>query len=474
MKKFLTLALLIVSAFTFSACQRKAPPETLVPAGQQIEFQIWTAQEKGFIEALLREFISEYKTTAIRPKVIEFADDAELQDFLVQKMAEGTGPDVVFTQGEWVAMNTKKLVPVTGDASFTPAAFTNTFVRAASETMVRDEQIYGIPMAVDSLAVFYNEEYLVDALEDRNTPADNWKEFKLDAEALSEQDNSFERFAVSGAALGRTDNVTYGFEILHNMLIQWGAEFFSPDGMRALFASSTGVSPYGGKINYGADALETFTSFADARFKNFAWSKFLSSPQDKDKDLTAFVAGKTAMVFGMSRDIERIEDMAARTGGSISAKNVRVAMFPQYKVPGKPTSKEIIGYPYGLVVPRTSENADTAWKFLKFAAKKENQISFWTETGMPTARLDLIAEQASHPELGVFARQAKFARAQVYPVNMADLERTFSELVEDINDGNMAPEKGLRNLERDWSGVADKYAKREKAIENQVKKASSQ
>lgn len=132
MKKILSLVLLIITAFVVTACTKKAPEQTLVPGGGQIEFQVWTAQEKGFVEALLREFIAENKTTQIRPKVIEFADDAELQDFLVEKMAEGTGPDVVFTQGEWVATNTKKLVPVVGDTSFTPEAFANTFVRAAS------------------------------------------------------------------------------------------------------------------------------------------------------------------------------------------------------------------------------------------------------------------------------------------------------------------------------------------------------
>jgi len=71
-------------------------------------------------------------------------------------MSESTGPDIVLTNGEWVAYNKNKLVPRLNDVSFTPDLFRNTFVRSANETLIQDEMVYGVPLGVDTLGIIYN------------------------------------------------------------------------------------------------------------------------------------------------------------------------------------------------------------------------------------------------------------------------------------------------------------------------------
>lgn len=471
-RKIFGIALLVLIVVVFTGCKRRDPNNgKLVPEGTQIEFQIWTAQEKDFVAALVREFVTQSKTTGIVPKVIEFANDDELQTFLIEKMAEGTGPDVVFTEGNWIHKNQKKIIPLENDEAFNAAAFRNTFVRVANETLLDGEKILGVPLGVDTLGVFYNEEHLIDRLESRNAPAPTWDEFAKDAEKLTQEDNSFERFRFSGGAIGRLDNTRYGFDLLQNIMIQYGTRFFSSDNLVATFATTKGVSSTGKRINTGIEAIKFFLSFADSKSKYYSWNQFMADDDTPEKDLLPFVKGKTSITFGYSRDKKLIEELIARTPGSISQDWVKAALLPQREASGE---KEIIAKTYGFAVPRGAENPDISWKFLQFASGKEIHNSFFQNTGMPSARLDLIAEQGQDLEQGIFARQAKFARGRVFPIDEEYLENEFVFLITNLNTGRYPIDKTVEKLEKKITEKVKAYYKREREVENNIKKIQQQ
>jgi ABC-type glycerol-3-phosphate transport system substrate-binding protein len=462
--RFLVSLLLISSMVGLSACEKKEN-QALVPFGENLKLQIWAAGEADFLQELGTAFKSAAQTANLSVHVVPFASDEELQDFLLEAMAAGEGPDVIYTDGNWIHENLDKLTPVTNEPAFTPEAYEKTFVKAANELFLKDGNIWGVPLAVDSLAILYNEEHLIDYLKDRNEPAKTWDQFQKDVEILNRLDNSFARFSLSGGALGRVDNLNYGVEILENLMFQGGVPFFSPDGTESGLAREVMLN--GERQSPGLLALNFFTSFANPVFKNFSWSQFLANPESLDKDFETFAKGKVSMVFGFSKDYNRLRDLILklRQAGdtNVSEKNLRVALLPQLL---DPKAREVVAYVRGLAVPRTSENATIAWKFLKFVIRKENLSEFHAFTDLPTPRLDLLSEQESAPHLGLFVRQAKFARPNIMPLSERTFQSGLGGLVNRINEGSIPSSVGLTQLQESFTQEIRDQINRERLLES--------
>lgn len=453
-KKILLLSLF--SPLILWGCEKKQGPVTnpdgsLADSGIQTELTLWTDEEDDFFTAVGREFLTALADPTVSFDVVEFESAEVLHDFLLESLAEGTGPDLIYTSGSWVHNNTGKLLPRLGDEGFRPDGFRQTFVRSASESLIVDEEIYGVPLGVDSLALFYNEEHVLDRLPNRNTPGKTWDQIQNDAEALSVTDNSFERFATAGLALGRLDNILHGYAVLENLMLQSNVSFLTPDGKDVAF-HQTVSSRDGRPLNLGDDVLNFFTSFADARFKHVSWSNFLAQPESKHKDLESFMRGKVSMVFGYSHDWETLEDIRENLKSArqktVASDNIRVAFFPQAQGVEFGETRKVIGEVHALAVPRSTSSSDLSWRFMKFMVRKENMQAFFDETLLPTPRVDMLVEQEGHPQVGLFVRQAKFARAQnLSPaLDRMHLKQGFESLVASINDGKISINKGLQAL----------------------------
>lgn len=472
MKKILTVFILLALVVSFSGCKKRDQGMAgMLPENTILKLQIWTAQEPEFVEALAREFVSRSRTPGLQTYVISFDSDEELQRYALEKMAEGLGPDILFTEGDWIAKNTKKLVPLEQDEAYSVGNFRKTFVHAAAESMISGGNIYGMPMAVDTLGIFYNEEHLIDRLNNRNTPAPTWYEFKEDTADLTKTDNSLDRFAVSGAAMGRADNINYGVDILENLMLQLGVTFFDAEQGTARFASSSGVMSDGKKTNLGEEALRYYTSFADPRYKHFSWNEDIVAPTAEGRDFLPFLRGETSMVFGYTRDLDRMKSLAKEMGkGDLNAliaeENIRVGFLPQFEDPEKSHTRSVIGKVWAFAVPRGAQQSAISWAFLKFAGKKDNAVSFHEVSQLPTARLDLISEQADAPDIGIFVRQAKFAKPNFLPLDRAQFESEFADLITQINVGKTTIEKGLSTLETDLTQRVLKQQNREKKIQS--------
>lgn len=461
-----TLALLVMAG-----CERKpAPNQAGEPAaGGPIVMTLWTTAEKRFFDSLTNEFASQ-TGSSLRFKVVEFEDDIEMQQVLVNALAEGEGPDVIYTDGEWIAGNPKKITKAKIDKAFTQGNFKNTFVQSANDALLSGEtDILGVPMAVDTLALIYNEEHIADRLPDRNQPATTWELLRNDAAVLSKADNSFERFAVSGLALGRTDNVKYGAEIIENLMLQSDINFYDPSGTLATFDNSETVAAGGRSVNAGEEVLNYFTSFADERYKNHSWNAILAESDSEDKDLRTFAKGKTSMVFAKAKDLPRlqaiIEDLKSADQPYIDGNNIRVAFLPQVDDPQINPNRRVVADVKALAVTRDSRYPDTAWRFLKFAISRDNLQKWHEETLMPSPRLDLLLEQEQVPLVGIYVRQAKFARANLMPLPKIFFYEALKPGVEAINAGRMSTEKALETSAMTVTKILQNDVARKAAVE---------
>jgi ABC-type glycerol-3-phosphate transport system substrate-binding protein len=441
MKRYIMVLLLSIVSFFFVGCEEKSQTKVDPENNPNIPmtFNIWTDGHKNFLEALGREFFSEIQRQNIRIKVIEFKDNEQLEKLLERSMAEGYGPDVIYTTGDWVAGNYGKLLSRDGDETFLPKDFLSLFVRSANETLLQTGKIYGVPMGIDSLALYYNEEHILDRLPARNIPGKTWKAIQEDVSTLTKKDNSLMRFASSGLAIGRVDNVLYSFDIFENMMIQFGSSFFTEDLREGNFFRKQGTVN-GRPVSLGVEAMNLFTSFADNRFKQYTWNKFLSNSETKYKNFETFAKGDVSMVFGYSGDMEIIKKVIKNQkkgrGKTISEKNIRVTFFPQVEDPGLGGTRKVLAKVYALAVPKTTDKPKLAWNFLKFAIRKENLKSFFDETKLPSPRVDMLKEQELDPFVGIFVRQAKYARTNIFPffVSREFIINGFEHIVSSANE----------------------------------------
>lgn len=471
MKKFFLLGIGLTTLF-LTGCERRevvdADPES--PQGNQsVVLEVWTTEQAKFFESLGREFASVLGAPSLRFKVVNFDDPKVLQEVLVDKLAEGAGPDIIFTSGEWIAQNPAKLVTAETSDGFTAENFRNTFVQGASETLIlNDLDILGVPLTVDSLALLFNDEHITDRLIDRNYPGRTWEELREDATVLSKKDNSFERFNVSGVALGRADNLNYGPEILENLMLQAGVQFFDETGTLATFDDTQTVLPGGRKVNAGLEMLNYFTSFADERYKNHSWNAYLADSEGNDKDLRTFAQGKTSMTFAYARDLPRLQriisDLKASGESPIADNNIRVAFLPQTEDPQLSPNRRVVGHVQALAVTRNTAYPDTAWSFLKFAIEKDNLQKWYEETLLPSPRLDLLVEQEQLPLIGVYVRQAKFARANLMPLPKIVFYEALKSGINAVNSGRMSSSKALETSALAVNQILQRQIARLKAL----------
>ncbi len=442
MRKFVYFVLfLLVTTLILPACRTKGPEEK-----KQTYDGIELTYYKVFDDSeVLEPIIAEYEAAhpGLKINYRQFVDFEEYERLILNELAEGEGPDIFSMQNTWFASNYKKLSPLPENFG-TVDDFNSTFADVAAKDLVRTDQagverVYGVPMTVDTLALYYNKAHFEDRIPSRGKPSDTWEGIKEDVVFLNKEDNSLGRFEVAGIAMGRGDNISRGVDILYLLFLQYGVNFYNENISEATFASQTG-----GAGQYpAATALDFFASFADENQKNYSWNKFIADPDSAEKELDAFVEGKVSMIVGFSYTYDEILQRinALKTDGvsTIDPADVRIAPIPQIVDPDVSTQKRVTYANYfAETVARTSEHPDIAWDFLLELTKKKNLQHYFDKTHKPTSRRDMIDEQKKDPIYGVFAGQVGFAES--FPIiDYYDYKNIFTDIIEAVvEDGGQA------------------------------------
>lgn len=374
-------------------------------------------------EDVIRPLIQQYQATHpnVRITYKKFTDLEEYENLIINELAEGEGPDMFSAPNYWILPNLKKISPAPSDIVPTDA-FDATFVSVASDDLVlRDpadglEKVYGIPMMIDTLALYYNKSAYEDKIPSRGKPPVTWDELQEDVFTLTKRDQSFERFEQAGIALGRSDNIARSTDILLMMMIQYGTDFYNDNISRAEFSKQMDSGPTGTSINPAQEALKLYTSFALPANKNYSWNQYIADVNSASKELDAFAKGKVVMVFGYSYMYEqirsKIQELDSKGENTISMDEVGIAAVPQVIDPATSTEKrDAYANYFAETVSRTSGHPREAWDFLVFMSNQENLQYYNEKTYRPTSRRDMIETQMQDPIYGVFAEQIGYAES---------------------------------------------------------------
>lgn len=368
---------------------------------------------------LIQQYTAKHPNVLIKYR--KFTDPVEYMNLIINELAEGRGPDIFSAPNYWFLRNAKKISPLSPQ-TFSPQQFEQTFVSVAKEDLVLKDQtdsqskIFGIPLSVDTLALYYNKGAYDDKIPAQGRPAATWEGLKEDVYKLTKTDNSFERFEVAGIAMGRADNIARAVDILYLLMLQYNANFYNANYSKTEFGNQQTSTSTGFLINPATEALRLYTSFALPSNKNYSWNQYLASPDSPIKEVESFARGKVAMIFGYSYLYEQIKatmkDLKDKGVQTIDASTIRVSPVPQVNDPATSTEKRVAyaNY-YAQTVARTSEHPAEAWDFLMFLSSKDNLAFYNSKTHRPTSRRDMIEEQKKDPIYGVFAEQIGYAES---------------------------------------------------------------
>jgi multiple sugar transport system substrate-binding protein len=383
---------------------------------------------------MLREFAAEYQ--ALRPYVqinVRQVRYDEFDNVFVNALADDLGPDIISSHVRWLGRYQARLaemppsvqvanVYVKGKyAKETVVETVNQglpsisniekeYVGTVADDVVMDDNVYGLPLAIDTLALYYN----VDLLDKSGVPEPpaTWDEL-MEATIKSTKFNSSGDVLQSGIAMGTGENIANSFDILSLLLMQNGVTL-AQNGT-VTFASGVSQRASGHPT---LQALRFYTDFARPTKEVYGWN------ENMEKAFDAFVRGQSVFYLGFAYEFRAIRARAPRM-------NLEIINFPQIDLPesGDLQPVNIANYWVESVV-RKSAHQDEAWDFVRYMTTGENVKRYTEQTGQPSPFRAHIEEQKENEDLAPFVSQVLNAKNWYHGNNYEAATEAFDELID--------------------------------------------
>lgn len=396
-------------------------------------------------ESFYRDAIAGYKK--LHPNAtIDYReiDYGNYEQTLINAFAANSGPDIWLMHNTWLPKHADLIAPLPATAKdqsgneFGLKQFQDQFVGVAKQDFVLNNQIYALPLYIDTLALYYNKDLLNTA--GIAQPPRTWDDFNDAVAKLTMRDDKG-NITQSAAAIGTARNINRSTDILTLLMLQSGVRMTKDDGSQATFSRSIGKDADGKEVNYGDVALQYYTDFANqAQANRYTWN------DRQDYSMDAFINGKTAMMFNYAHQLAMIHERAPRL-------NFGVASMPQPT--GASVKVDFANY-WAPTVSKQSKNIDKAWDFLIYLSSAEGSLAYMRASDRPSARLDLIEQTKNVPDLSIFATQALTARSWLQ-VDNAAIETIFADLIDGVNINSEPIHNALISAENKVSALMRNY-----------------
>ena len=411
LKKILIILLifLVVGGVAFFLI-KKGP--SVLKKTEEISLNYWGLWEP---EEVMKNVLSEWEEQHPNIKINYVRQNPkEYRERLQSALARNEGPDIFRFHITWLPMFKDELEPLPATV-MSATQFEGTFYPVASSQLRSGSHYLGLPLMIDTLALYYNEDIFQAA---GKTPPKTWEELRRLAVELTIRDD-YGRIQRAGVALGTTNNIDHWSDILGLMMLQNGADLTSPATCRQQGEE---------EVCLGQDALTFYTIFKI----DGVWNETLPS------STMAFATGKLAMYFAPSWRVFEIININPNL-------NFKVAPVPQL-------SETNIGWASFWVegVSQRSEHKEGAWEFLKFLSAKETLTKLYQTAsnlrlfGEPYPRVDMVAMLGSDPIVEPFVKQASYAQTWYLCSNTWDngindrMIKYYEDAVNSVNAGRSA------------------------------------
>jgi multiple sugar transport system substrate-binding protein len=270
------------------------------------------------------------------------------------------------------------------------------------------ERIYGLPLAVDTLAMFYNRDLLDKA--GIAEPPKTWGEFQQAAKRLTKLDAQG-NVIQAGAALGTGANVERAADLVALLMMQNGTQMTDENGFATF--NLIPATLRGRPAPPGEEAVVFYTDFANPTKEVYTWN--LNMPNSME----TFVTGRSAFFFGYSYHIPTIRTRAPKL-------DLGIAKVPQ--IEGNPETN-YANY-WVESVSKKSAHPHEAWDFIQFATTAQQAPNYLAAAKHPTALRALIGSQLEDLDLGIFASQVLTAKSWYRGKDPVVAEKALGDLVD--------------------------------------------
>lgn len=433
--KILAIFLIFVFILTSGFGCKLTSKETKV-AMQPITLKYWRVFEG---QDSFSEIIAAYQ--ALHPFIsIDYRKlrYEEYEDILIDAFAEDRGPDMFTIHNTWVNKYKNKLMvmpasitmayPITKGAikkevipelrtvrSMSLNEVKNNFADTVFDDVVIGGDVYGLPLSIDTMALYYNRDLLNNS--GIPSPPGYWnREFQQYVKRLTKLDVAG-KIIQSGVALGGSDNIDRSVDILSLLIMQNGGQMSSNN--RIVFDAVPAIYKEQ-EYNPGLEALRFYTDFSNPTKEVYSWNN------DLNNSLELFISGNLAMMFGYSYHLPTIESRAPKL-------NFGIAPMPQ--IEGASRAMNFANY-WVEVVSRKSSYTDEAWDFIQFATRAENVKSFLAKNRKPSALRQLAIDQIVDEDVGVFAEQVLTSKSWYRGKDVMAAENIINEMIDTVGESD--------------------------------------
>lgn len=362
-----------------------------------IELEFWGIDKPEAFQGLINDY--QANNSGITINYIQVNPD-NYEEKLIDALASRRGPDVLMIKHNWLPKHFEKLYPIPA-ANLSVKELREAFADVAADDMVYQGKIWGLPLWIDTLALFYNKDIFNSS--GIALPPTTWQEFQNLSRSLTEKNINGE-IQRAGAAIGTSSNIDNSADILSLLMIQAGSSITDTNGVGAF------------NDELGKQAVTFYTSFANPASLYYCWNNSLP------ESFSAFSQGKVAMVLGYNSDKAKIESKNPYL-------NYGVALMPQ-SAKNPDVVKNYADY-WALTVSATSQNPTLAWNFIFYLVNSQQAQRYLTVTQKAPASRILIKEMQKDEKIGVFAKQSLSAKTWLQN-NPENSSVVFKNMVESI------------------------------------------
>lgn len=340
----------------------------------------------------------------------KYYDPTEFDNVLIDALADGTGPDLILVSHEKLADMRKRIQPVSYE-SFPLRDYKNSYIDGA-EIFALDDGLYGYPIAVDPLMMYWNRDIL--STEGYLAAPKTWENLvNVVFPDLIERD--FNRtVSRSVVAMGEYGNVRNAFGIVSMLLIQQGTQGVVEDGKGGY---RVGLNTSNAENEPLAATADFYTRFSKPSNSLYSWNRAF------DEDLMQFIGQNLVFYFGYGSEAKQIERLNPNL-------NFDIAEVPQGEAA---TLRRTYGRFYALSTLKSSDNKFGASAVMLFLANTENVKQIAEAASMVPVYRSSISSGSNDTYGRVIYQSAGISYGWLNP-NLEATNQHFETMMRDINE----------------------------------------
>ncbi len=374
---------------------------------------LWATIDEETMKGLLEPFEQAHRSEFTL--IYEAKDARTFEAELINALAAGRGPDLVFLPSDWVVKQADKLLPLPY-SSYSLAQFKKDFA-PIGQLYLTPTGILGLPLYIDPLVLYSNQDLLTNAK--LAIVPGNWDEILAAVKSLSRVDPQ-KNLTQSTIALGQWGNIANAKDVLSLLILQAGNPITARNENGVV--RSVLKERYDFPVPPAAEALGFFNRFAEPDNTLYSWNSALPEARQ------AFLRGTLALYLGAGSDWPRLKRQNPQLNFDINPMPQRV----------RATAELTFGRAVAVGVVKASKNPATAWQAAILLSGPAFAQPLADALFLPPVRKDLLAKAPADPAMTVLYQSAIIARGWLDPDPAASVN-VFRRLVEDSANGRLTP-----------------------------------